>query len=316
MTAAAGEPGHGQAVPLVEFERVTKWYGAIAALTDVSFAVGTEVVGLVGRNGVGKSTLMKLAAGLLRPSQGAVRVLGHAAGSRAARALLGFCPDLDRLFEPLRGREFVAWMLRYHGLSRRQARSRAAEVLDELGLGSHMHRRIREYSKGMRQRVRLAQAIAHRPRVVLLDEPMTGLDPLARSELAATIVGLPRQGVGVLVSSHVLHELEAIAPRVVLVHQGRLLAEGRVADLRDQLPGRPKAYRIVAAEPRSFAARLLELPGVEGVAVADAALRVTVRDAAAFLAAVTPPAAVWPGGVRELMPLEDDLATVFEHLVG
>ena len=283
---------------------------------DTSFRVGTEVVGLVGRNGVGKSTLMKLAAGLLVPSQGAVRVLGHPAGSLAARARLGFCPDLDRLYEPLSGRDFVAWMLRYHGLSLAAARRRAEQVLDELGLGPHQHRKIREYSKGMRQRVRLAQAIAHRPRVVLLDEPMTGLDPIARGELAAAIQALPAQGTGVLVSSHVLHELEAIVDRVVLVHQGRLLAEGRVAELREQVPGRPKSFRIVAGDPRGFAARLLALPQVAGVVFLDAGLQVTVGDLRGFHPALTELCAAWAPGVREIVPLDADLAFVFEHLVG
>ncbi|MCA8952686.1 MAG: ABC transporter ATP-binding protein, partial [Planctomycetes bacterium] len=137
---------------LLEFDDVSKWYGSITALMGVSFELGTEVVGLVGKNGAGKSTLMKVAAGLLAPSQGRVRVVGEPAGSRAARRLLGFCPDTDRLYESLTGCTFLAWLLRYHGLSYRAARHRAAEVLDDLGLGAAMHRRIREYSKGMRQR--------------------------------------------------------------------------------------------------------------------------------------------------------------------
>lgn len=204
---------------ILEFDGVTKWYGSVAALLDVSFDVRTDVVGLVGKNGVGKSTLMKLAVGLLAPSQGQVRVCGRPAQTLDARARIGFCPDFDRLYEPLSGVEFVAWMLRYHGFGRAQAKRRAEEVLAELGLAENMHRRIREYSKGMRQRVRLGQALAHGPSFVLLDEPMTGLDPVARAELSEQIRELPRRGVGVLVSSHVLHELEAVADRVVLVHQ-------------------------------------------------------------------------------------------------
>lgn len=304
------------APPLLEFDRVTKWYGAVTALMDVSFRVGREVVGLVGRNGVGKSSLLKLAAGLLQPSQGEVRVLGLPAAGRAARAQLGFCPDLDRLYESLRGRDFVAWMLRYHGAAPRAARERAEQVLVDLGLGEHMHRRIRDYSKGMRQRIRLAQALAHRPRIVLLDEPMTGLDPVARSELAAAIVALPRQGVGVLVSSHVLHELEAIVDRVVLVHQGRLLAEGCVAELRDQIPGKPKTFRIAGGNLRGLAARLVALPQVAGVSLAADSLAVTVAEVAGFHRALTELAAEWPEGIREIAPLDDDLAFVFEHLVG
>jgi len=316
MAQAHYDPVPGSSVPLLEFRDVSKWYGAITALMGVSFDVGTEVVGLVGKNGAGKSTLLKVGAGLLTPSQGAASVLGERSSSRSARRLLGFCPDSDRLYESLTGRTFVAWMLRYHGLSLREARVRAGEVLDELGLGEDMDRCIREYSKGMRQRVRLAQALAHRPRAVLLDEPMTGLDPVARKELASAIVALPARGVGVLVSSHVLQELESIADRVVLLHQGRVLAVGRIAELREQLPGQPRQFRIVGCEPRALAARILSLPQVEGVVVLGETLRVTVSDTMGFTRAFTAIAADWPGGVTEIEPLDEDLAFVFGHLVS
>ncbi|MCA8951315.1 MAG: hypothetical protein KDE27_17540, partial [Planctomycetes bacterium] len=167
------------------------------------------------------------------------------------------------------------------------------------------------------QRVRLAQALAHRPRVVLLDEPMTGLDPVARRELGATIAGLPGRGVGVVVSSHVLHELESVAERVVFVHQGRVLADGRVADLREELPGQPRRYRIVAGEARAFAGRLLAVEQVGGVAViADSALEVTVRETSGFAAALTELAAAWSPGVSEIEPLDEDLGYVFGRLVS
>lgn len=301
---------------MLEFANVTKWYGHIAALTDVSFRVGREIVGLVGKNGVGKSSLMKLAAGLLAPSQGRVQVAGHAAGTLPARALVGFCPDLDRLYERLSAVQFVAWMLRFHGWSARDARARAAEVLTELGLAENMHRAIREYSKGMRQRVRLGQALAHRPAFVLLDEPMTGLDPVARAELARRIRDLPARGVGVLISSHVLHELEALVDRVVLVHQGRLLAEGAVAELRGRLPARPHRLRVVGDRPRELAARLLACDHVAAVRVADGgALEVDVSGDPAFYRELTGIGASWNGGLREVAPLDDDLASVFGYLV-
>jgi ABC-2 type transport system ATP-binding protein len=298
------------------FTGVTKWYGLVAALTDVSFAVGSEVVGLVGRNGVGKSTLLKLGAGLLRPSQGSVTVCGRSAASREAREMIGFCPDIERLYEDLTGREFVSWMLRFHGFSAQAARTRAADLLGELGLGDHMHRPVREYSKGMRQRVRLGQALAHRPRLVLLDEPMTGLDPVARGEIGRAIVALPHAGVGVLVSSHVLDELEATVDRVILVHQGRLLAEGRVADLREQMPEQPHRLRIVGARPRELAARVLAIPQVCGVEIVESAVVATVSGDAAFYRELTDLGAEWPGGISEISPVDASLAAVFGYLVS
>ena len=302
--------------PLLEFRDLSKWYGAITALMGVDFQVGCEVVGLVGQNGAGKSTLLKVGAGLLAPSQGTATVAGEVAGSAAARCLVGFCPDTDRLYEGLTGREFTAWMLRYHGWSRRAARERAGHVLDELGLGAAMQRRIREYSKGMRQRVRLAQALAHEPAVVLLDEPMSGLDPVARSELAEAIAALPQRGVGVLVSSHVLHELEALVDRVAFLHQGRLLAQGRVRELRDQLPGQPRQFRVAGGNLRELAARVLALPQVDGVSMVDDAVRVVVGDVAGFHRAMTDLAADWEPGVSEIEPLDEDLAFVFGRLLS
>ena len=299
----------------LQFDSVTKWYGSVAALLDVSFQVGTEVVGLVGKNGVGKSTLMKLAVGLLNPSQGHVRVCGLAANTREARARIGFCPDFDRLYEPLSGVTFVAWMLRYHGVAARVATKRAEAVLTELGLAENMHRPIREYSKGMRQRVRLGQALAHRPQFVLLDEPMTGLDPLARAELSDLIRDLPRRGVGVLVSSHVLHELEAVVDRVVLVHQGRLLADGKIDQLREQLPERPHRLRLRGARPREIAAQLAGWPEVEGVRFEGEALEVALSGYGAFYERFSDLASEWQGGIHELMPLDDDLAAVFGYFV-
>jgi ABC-2 type transport system ATP-binding protein len=298
------------------FDGVSKWYGTIAALLDVSFRVGCEVVGLVGKNGVGKSSLMKLAAGLLRPSQGRVDVAGHIAGSRRARASLGFCPDAERLYDELSGAQFVAWMLRLHGLDRRQANARAAEVLTELGLGDAMHRPIQTYSKGMRQRVRLGQALAHRPRFLLLDEPMTGLDPVARAELSRILRSLPAQGVGVLVSSHVRHELEAVVDRVVLIHQGRLLAEGRVGDLRANLPAQPHRVRLATSAPRELAAAVVSWPGVRAVELHDGALEVSTLGGSDFYRALTSFAATSAVALDEVVPLDDDLASLFGYLVG
>ena len=185
-----------------------------------------------------------------------------------------------------------------------------------------MHRRIGEYSKGMRQRVRLAQALAHEPRFVLLDEPMNGLDPLARRELGQRIVEFGKRGIGVLVSSHVLHELEALVDRVVLIHQGRLMAEGTVADLRGQLRAKPHRVYVGSKAPRELASRLMPLPQVLGVSVQQASgaqragLEVQLSGEPGFYAALTRIGAEASGLVNELRPLDESLASVFGYLVG
>lgn len=308
--------GNRAAEALLRYDSVSKWYGQVSALMDVSLSVGSEVVGLVGRNGAGKSTLMKLAGGLLRPSLGEVRVCGALAGSSDANATLGFSPDIEKLYDRCSGQQFVAWMLRLHGLSGSAANARAAETLEELGLGAHMRRPIREYSKGMRQRVRLAQALAHKPRALLLDEPMTGLDPIARHEVSERIRSLGKSGLAVLVSSHVLHELEAIVDRVALVHQGRLVAEGPVGELRGQLSEQPHKVRLGSPQPRLLCSSLMRLPQVLGVEVGMSAVDVALSGEPGFYAALTRIGADSPGLVDEVRPLDDSLASVFGYLVG
>ncbi|MEY4674179.1 MAG: putative transporter ATP-binding protein YxlF [Planctomycetota bacterium] len=307
-------PGTGDGV--LRFDAVSKTYGQVSALMDVTFAVRPEVVGLVGRNGAGKSTLMKLACGLLSPSQGLVTVCGEQATRPSARRLFGFCPDIEQLPSHLTGRQFVAAMLRLHGVGARAAHVRAGAVLDELGLGANMERAIGTYSKGMRQRVRLGQALAHSPRVVLLDEPMNGLDPVARHELTEQIERLARSGVAVVVSSHVLHELEAMVDRVLLMHQGRLLAEGAVQELRNQLEGKPHRMLVRSRNPRVLARELAGLPQVAGLQVREDSVEVSIAGQAGFYRELTGIGARAEGIVEEMVPVDDSLASLFGYLVG
>lgn len=301
---------------VIDFEAVSKWYGQVSALTDITFRIEPEVVGLVGRNGAGKSTVMKLACGLLAPSQGLVTVCGQDPLHPGARRLLGLCPDLERLPDRLTGRAFVAWMLRLHGAGWRAARTRAGAVLDRLGLGAAMDRPIRTYSKGMRQRVRLGQALAHEPRVVLLDEPMNGLDPVARHELTGHIRRLAEVGVAVLISSHVLHELEAMVDRVVLIHQGRLMAEGAIGELRSQLDGKPHRLRMRSPDARALARELSQLPQVVGLQIDEHGVEVAVAGRGGFYRELTRLGARPDALVGEVVPVDDSLASVFGYLVG
>lgn len=300
----------------LRFDHVTKWFGTVVALMDVSFHVGREVVGLVGKNGVGKSTLMKLAAGLLTPSQGRVWVGEDRAGSLRARARVGFCPDLDRFQENRTPMQFLSGLLALQGWSVEQSKQRAVQLLHELDLAAQVDRPLHTLSKGMRQRVRLAQALAHAPEMVLLDEPMTGLDPVARSEVQQIIKALPSRGVGVLVSSHVLHELEALVDRVALVHQGRLLAQGKVAELRSAMPEQAHRVRILGSEPRRLAATILAMEQVESVACRNGEVIVEVGNSHGFYESLTQLGAQWPDGITAIEPMDDDLAAVFGYLIG
>jgi ABC-2 type transport system ATP-binding protein len=300
----------------LEFMSVSKWYRQVSALTDVSLECGPGVTGLVGQNGAGKSTLMKLACGLLVPSQGGVQVAGAPPTEVEIRRLIGYCPDLDRFYEGMTGRTFLTWMLKLSGLDGRGARRRAGELLDQLGLGAAMNRKIRGYSKGMRQRVKLAQALGHGPRLVLLDEPLTGLDPLARYDVSEVIRGIAATGGTVVVSSHVLHELQSITDRVLLIHQGRLLAEGTVEELRAQLEDRPRRIWVRSRDSRRLAAALVSMSQVSAVQVEGEQVRVETQGGAGFFASLTRLGAEQDGLITEIAPADDSLSAVFGYLIA
>jgi len=180
---------------MIEAEHAARWYGQTIAVNDVTLALGPGITGLLGPNGAGKSTLMKLFTGQLRPSKGEVKVLGeHVFGHRQVMRQIGYCPEHEGTYEDLTGLEFVTWLTRLHGFDANQAKERAEAMLEKLDLADAMHRRLGEYSKGMRQRAKLAQAMAHDPKVLFLDEPLTGCDPLARANVLEVVKELGQKG--------------------------------------------------------------------------------------------------------------------------
>jgi ABC-2 type transport system ATP-binding protein len=251
---------------IVEFRQASKWYGNVIGLNKLSLCIPTGVTGLLGPNGAGKSTLLQLATGQLRPSQGEVLVLGHRPWNNAAlNRHIGLCPEQDAFYEWMTGLQFVRTCALLGGLGRRQAAEAADRAIEQVGMTEHAGRAIRGYSKGMRQRTKLAQSLVHDPAVLFLDEPLTGTDPLARRELMDIIIALGASGKSVIFSSHVLHEVQAVTPNIVLLNRGRLVAEGHVRQIRDLIDKHP--HRIVLKGPhdRALAARLVGYADVVGV---------------------------------------------------
>ncbi|MBX3468711.1 MAG: ABC transporter ATP-binding protein [Planctomycetes bacterium] len=302
--------------PVIEARGLSKWYGAVIGLNDVTCEVGPGITGLLGPNGAGKSTFLRLVSGQLRPSAGEVRVLG-ATPWNAPEALgrIGFCPDEDAFWDGLSGLEFVTALGRVSGLPRARARERAAEVLEQVGMKEHMGRRIRGYSKGMRQRTKLAQALVHDPALLVLDEPLTGADPVGRRELRALIQRLAAAGKHVIVSSHVLHEVEALTSTVLLIARGRVLAAGQVQELRALLDEHPHRIAIRCDRARELARTVVAMPHVVGVDVEASAVHLRTTDPAAFYAAI--PGALLEVGatLEELASEDDDLSALFQYLV-
>ncbi len=253
---------------VIELERLSKWYDEVIGLNDVTATVGAGITGLIGPNGAGKSTLMGLAMGQLRPSTGSIRLWGERVWNNpAVLSRVGYCPEGDVFWPESTGMQFVYFLARASGLRRRAARTAAMEAIDLTGMREYMDRAIGTYSKGMRQRIKIAQALAHMPRLLILDEPFTGADPVARHDLAQLFRVLASQEVDILISSHVLHEVEALTKQILMINHGRIVAEGDLRDVRRKMHDRPHAIRVRVDQPRVLASKLVGLPSVTGVQV-------------------------------------------------
>jgi len=242
---------------LAEFQHVTKWYGAVIGVNDVTVRLNAGITGLLGPNGAGKTTLIKLLIGQLRPSLGEVFVTGCPARSAPARRQIGYCPDADVFYEEMTGRQFVVSMARLHGMSNREARARTAEVLEDVQMQDRADKPLRACSKGMRQRIKLAQALVHNPAVLVVDEPLNGVDPVGRMELMDLFRRCAARGQAVLVSSHILDEMDELAEQIVFMGRGRILAEGTLTQIRALFASQPVQIRIDCPRPRELASRLI-----------------------------------------------------------
>jgi ABC-2 type transport system ATP-binding protein len=301
--------------PRVVADNVSKWFGPLVAVSDVSFDVGAGVTALLGPNGAGKSTMFRLLCGLARPSKGSVRVLGRdpREDSGVARSI-GLVPQQETVFESLTAHEFVLLSARLHGLA--EPAGAAAAALDTVGLDPGDARRLPSYSKGMRQRVKVAQAIVHDPQVLVLDEPLTGLDPRQRRDMVALFRRLGAEGRCVIVSSHVLDEVERLGSRILVISQGRLSAAGDFHELRALMDDRPLRVRVRTDRPRELAGALLGSGVVVGVRLeSEDVLELDTTDARALTRALAPTARELDARLLEVRALDADLEGVFRYVV-
>ena len=303
---------------LLEARDLSRYYGPVVGLNDLTLSIEEGVTGLLGPNGAGKSTFLKLVAGEIRPSRGSLRVLGHEPfANREYFRRIGFSPQQDALYGEMTGLEFVEFLVRLSGFSRADARARAGRAIERVGLAEAKDRRASGYSKGMRQRARLAQAIAHEPRFLIVDEPMTGLDPLARREMTALFDELAAEGVSILISSHILHEVEGLTRNVVLLHRGRLLARGAVPEIRKLLSRNPRKVEVRARDARALAAALVRSDHVLSVRLSPdgTTVQVETRDLDRFWSELPRTAADARAGLHTLESTDASLEAVFDYLV-
>ncbi len=305
--------------PLVEFENVSKFYGNVIGVNKLTLRIPAGITGLLGPNGAGKSTLLQLATGQLRPSQGDVRVLGQRTWNNPAlNRHVGLCPEQDAFYEWMTGWSFVHTCARLTGLGRSEARAATQRALERVRMTEHMGRAVKGYSKGMRQRTKIAQALVHDPQVLFLDEPFSGTDPVARRELMDIILLLAQEGKSVLVSSHVLHEVQSLTPTIILLNHGRLVAEGNIRQIRDLIDKYPHRIALVCANYRQLAARLVTCDDVEGLKVFDKERKVMVETRRPDLFYGRLPALSLEngGGIEEVYSEDDNLEAVFKYLVS
>jgi ABC-2 type transport system ATP-binding protein len=302
---------------IISAEHLSKWYGQVSGLNDVTVTVPPGITGLLGPNGAGKSTFMKVITGQLKPSKGTIRVLDEPIwGNPAVYFRIGFCPEQDAFYDRMTGLEWITALVRLNGLSHEDARAAAERALEAVDLVDAANKKIGAYSKGMRQRVKLAQAIVHDPELLILDEPLSGMDPIARRKTIRMIKDWARAGKSILVSSHILHEIESMTANILLINNGRILAEGNVHQIRDLIDEHPHTVFIRAENPRALARRFLAEDDVISLRFeADAVIVETARPDA-FYARLTDLAASGDAGpIDEVTSPDDNLQAVFKYLV-
>lgn len=300
---------------LLDFRAVTRWYGQVVALRDVTLAVNPGVVGLLGPNGAGKTTMLRLVTGSMPPSRGAALVFGgHAFGDPGLFRRVGYCPDHDNFFEFMTGREFVEALLGIHGLCAAERKRRAASALERVRGAEFADRKIYGYSKGMRQRLKLAQALAHDPELLVLDEPLNGADPLIRRDIIDLVRELGREGRSVIISSHVLHEVEAMTPNIVMMHKGRVMAAGNVHEIRGMIDRHPHSIELRTPRARDLASLLAREKDVTEMSISEFAVMVRTPKPEEFYGRL--PQLVLDSGipVEELRSPDDNLDAVFRYL--
>jgi ABC-2 type transport system ATP-binding protein len=305
------------AAPIISADHVSKWYGQVIGLNDVSVSVPPGITGLLGPNGAGKSTFMKLITGQLHPSKGTVRVLGEPIWRNPKLYFqIGFCPEQDAFYERMTGLEWVTALVRLNGLDDREADEAARRALTAVDLMDAAGKKIGAYSKGMRQRVKLAQAIVHEPSLLILDEPLGGMDPLARRRTIRLIRDWARAGKSILVSSHILHEIESMTSNILLINNGRILAEGDVHQIRELIDEHPHTVYVRAKDPRALARQFLARDDVRSLKFEENAVVVETGKPDAFYARLTELAASAEFGViEEVTSPDDNLQAVFQYLV-
>jgi ABC-2 type transport system ATP-binding protein len=304
---------------LIVFDNVSKFYGEILGVNRINLQIAPGITSLVGPNGAGKSTLMNLMTGLLRPTRGTVTLLGIPTDQpEQLFRKVGYCTQFDSFPRGMTGREFINSFLLVHGYDRKRANELSHVALERVNLLEAADRKVAAYSKGMRQRIRLAQSIAHEPVVLILDEPLNGLDPMVRAETIALFRRLASEGLHLIISSHILHEVDMMSDRVVLLNNGYIVAEGNIHGVRDEMEEHPMQILIRCDEPAKLAAYVFAQDHVVEARLHDdrRGLFVKTRDADRFYLLLNRAVSDGEVSIESVAPVDDDLSAVYQYLIG
>jgi ABC-2 type transport system ATP-binding protein len=302
----------------IVFDNISKFYGEVLGINRVHLEIPAGITSLVGPNGSGKTTLMNLMTGLLQPSQGSIRVLGLAPDQpEQLFRKVGYCTQYDSFPRGFTGRQFINSYLLVHGIEPGRAAELTEQALERVGLTDAAARKVAAYSKGMRQRIKLAQAIAHEPEVLVLDEPLNGLDPMARHEMRALFEELAEAGHHVIISSHILHEVELMSDQVILLDEGYIVAEGNIRGVRNEMDERPLKILIRCDRPAELASRMFQKDSAVEVKLLDdrGGLLISTRDAERFYLLLNRVVLDDDLSVEAVAPVDDDVQAVYDYLI-
>jgi ABC-2 type transport system ATP-binding protein len=306
-------------IPIIETKNLSKWYGNVLGLSDVSLQIEPGIIGILGPNGAGKSTFLKLITGQIKPKIGSVRVKGQKIRNNYALfSIIGFCPEQDFFYEEMTGWQFVANLLKLHHFSESEVRTRAQKALEIVELVEDKDRVIKSYSRGMRQRLKFAQAIAHDPEIIVLDEPLSGLDPLGRRKIIHLIKSYKGEGRTIIVSSHVLPEIEAMTKQIILIHQGKIFAQGDIHYIRDLIDTHPHIISIKCNDARRLASKFIQEDYVLKVnfSLKNDSLLIETNNRDKLFSLLPSLFIENKIEVDEITSPDDNLQAVFDYLVG
>ncbi len=302
---------------VIAARHLSLWYGQVIGINDINIDLGTGVIGLLGPNGAGKSTFMKVMTGQLEPSTGTASVLGKIIRkSPEVMASIGFVPEQDAFYEEMTGREFVTYLTRLQGFDKEKAQSLADKAIETVSLTEKRDVPIREYSKGMRQRIKIAQALAHNPQVLFLDEPLAGTDPVGRRAIIDLIRGLGEEGRTVVVSSHILHEVEQMTRNILLINKGRVVADGDLYRIREMIDQHPHTILLGVDRPREFAKLLSDFEDIVALEFIDRGLQLRTRQPDSCYERIPKLALEHDFRLRSMSSPDNNLTAVFDYLVN